>query len=298
MARRGSKVSPGARSSAPKSGRKSASMAAGGQSLEARGDVLSSGKGATDASQCQVADLAPDLLRRRWRIVMGRAPPRGLSRALMIRILVWQEEMPSVGDLDPRTRAILAKALDVEKGSRGVEASTGNALPAASGGTARPASKTTSLRPGPVLVREHGGPLHAVTVLPEGFSWRGETFASLSAVARAITGTNWNGHRFFGLARKKEKQSAEPDVPASKASNDTKQVGERARAVAAGSVAATLVVAAPATATATASASATATATATATVPPTAPAPVAAADAALLMRHPRRISVADRERVP
>ena len=36
-------------------------------------------------------------------------------------------------------------------------------------------------------------------VLEEGYAWGGKTFASLSAVAKAITGTNWNGQRFFGL---------------------------------------------------------------------------------------------------
>jgi hypothetical protein len=39
-------------------------------------------------------------------------------------------------------------------------------------------------------------------VLDKGFAWNGRTFASLSAVAKAITGTNWNGQRFFGLDRK------------------------------------------------------------------------------------------------
>ncbi len=58
------------------------------------------------------------------------------------------------------------------------------------------------LKPGAVLVREHGGGQHRVMVLEEGYAWNGKTFASLSAVAKAITGTNWNGQRFFGLDRK------------------------------------------------------------------------------------------------
>jgi hypothetical protein len=41
--------------------------------------------------------------------------------------------------------------------------------------------------------------LHAVTVAPDGFAWNGATYSSLSKVARAITGTRWNGPRFFGL---------------------------------------------------------------------------------------------------
>ena len=59
-----------------------------------------------------------------------------------------------------------------------------------------------ALRPGAILMREWQGRLEQVMVLEEGFAWQGRSFASLSAVAKAITGTSWNGHRFFGLAQK------------------------------------------------------------------------------------------------
>jgi len=49
------------------------------------------------------------------------------------------------------------------------------------------------------LVREWGGIEHTVTVMQDGFDWQGRRFKSLSATARAITGSNWNGYRFFGL---------------------------------------------------------------------------------------------------
>jgi hypothetical protein len=48
-------------------------------------------------------------------------------------------------------------------------------------------------------VREHEGELHRVTVVHDGFAWNEGTYRSLSEVARAITGTNWSGPRFFGL---------------------------------------------------------------------------------------------------
>ena len=54
-------------------------------------------------------------------------------------------------------------------------------------------------KPGTVLVREYQGERHTVTVVPSGFVWRETTYASLSTIARAITGTTWNGPRFFGL---------------------------------------------------------------------------------------------------
>ena len=57
------------------------------------------------------------------------------------------------------------------------------------------------------LVREWDGAEHTVTVMKDGFDWQGRRFKSLSAVARAITGTQWNGYRFFGLrqARRDER---------------------------------------------------------------------------------------------
>ena len=63
------------------------------------------------------------------------------------------------------------------------------------------------LKVGTVMVREHQGILQEVMVVPGGFSWREQTYASLSIVARAITGTSWNGPRFFGLLGRGE------DVP-------------------------------------------------------------------------------------
>ena len=53
--------------------------------------------------------------------------------------------------------------------------------------------------PGTRLVREWQGREHAVTVLTDGFEYLGRPYKSLSAVARAITGTRWSGPAFFGL---------------------------------------------------------------------------------------------------
>jgi hypothetical protein len=55
-----------------------------------------------------------------------------------------------------------------------------------------------------VLEREYGGAIHRVTVSEEGCSWNGRQFRSHSEVALAITGTKWNGPRFFGLRSEKK----------------------------------------------------------------------------------------------
>jgi hypothetical protein len=68
--------------------------------------------------------------------------------------------------------------------------------------------KRTELTPGTVLVREWDRRSQRVMVMPDGFAWNGQTFDSLSKVAFAITGTKWNGPRFFGLRDKEDRLDA------------------------------------------------------------------------------------------
>jgi hypothetical protein len=72
-------------------------------------------------------------------------------------------------------------------------------------GTTREGAK---LKAGAQLAREWNGKLERVMVLDKGFAWNGETYGSLSQVARAMTGTSWNGHRFFGLRTARSDRSA------------------------------------------------------------------------------------------
>jgi hypothetical protein len=72
------------------------------------------------------------------------------------------------------------------------------------------ASKTATSplpRTGTILVREWRGTTHQVAVVDDGFLWNGKTHGSLSSIARAITGTNWNGPRFFGMREVKDATS-------------------------------------------------------------------------------------------
>ena len=65
--------------------------------------------------------------------------------------------------------------------------------------------KRTELTPGTVLVREWDRQSQRVMVMADGFAWNGQTYDSLSKVAFAITGTRWNGPRFFGLRDKDDR---------------------------------------------------------------------------------------------
>jgi hypothetical protein len=121
-------------------------------------------------------------LRRRWRMVFGRAAPEQLPRSLLQRALAYRIQVDALGDLDRDTIRMLDR---LARGGRD--------------GAVIPLPELRGTKPGTLLVREWEGTLQRVMVLEQGFAWNGQTYESLSKVARAITGTNWNGPRFFGL---------------------------------------------------------------------------------------------------
>jgi hypothetical protein len=86
----------------------------------------------------------------------------------MARILMWREQVAELGDINTRARAILVEALEGKDDRIDVAVGRGNDLCA----TESPPRK--AIRTGTVLVREHGGVLHRVTAMPDGFEWRGD----------------------------------------------------------------------------------------------------------------------------
>lgn len=116
--------------------------------------------------------LGLEALRAEWRRRYG-PPPALRSVDLLRRNLAWRIQADAFGGLDAWTlKALLAK------------------------GPPRGAAESTT---GTRLAREWKGEKHEVEILAKGVSYRGETYASLSEVARTITGSRWNGPRFFGL---------------------------------------------------------------------------------------------------
>lgn len=74
---------------------------------------------------------------------------------------------------------------------------TKSKLDSISKGKTTSARKHSDLLPGTKICREHGGVMHQVEVLHDGFEYGGQKYKSLSAIARKITGTRWNGPKFF-----------------------------------------------------------------------------------------------------
>jgi hypothetical protein len=121
-------------------------------------------------------------LKQMWRELFDGEPP-GFSRNYLISRLAYRIQELAYGGLKPSTRTKLDALAD----------------------TLDPKVARKRVVNGPVvgtqLIREWRGIEHKVTVLADGFEWEGRRYKSLSAVARAITGTRWNGLTFFGVKR-------------------------------------------------------------------------------------------------
>jgi hypothetical protein len=118
-------------------------------------------------------DLDLEGLRAHWRRRFGEVP-KLRSPELLRLMLAWKIQASAWGGLDGSVRRRLRRT-GAEDGSQ------------------------LDLPVGSRLGREWQGVLEEVDVTSEGYVWRGQSYPSLSAVARAITGTRWNGPRFFGL---------------------------------------------------------------------------------------------------
>jgi hypothetical protein len=71
-------------------------------------------------------------------------------------------------------------------------------------GAGRGGDRLRRLKPGTEVIREYQGVRHTVVITEAGFQWQGQDYSSLTAIARTITGSNWNGPRFFGLREAQE----------------------------------------------------------------------------------------------
>lgn len=126
-------------------------------------------------------------LRMRWAGVFRKTGSAHLPRHLLLGILAYRLQADALGDLDGESMRLLkqigAGRTDVDPARLTSEFNV----------------RRTDLKPGTILTREWNGRPHRVMVVQAGFAWMGKTYDSLSKVAFAITGTKWNGPRFFGL---------------------------------------------------------------------------------------------------
>ena len=114
-----------------------------------------------------------------WREVFGRPPPKHISIGFMQRAIIFEQQCLSERRVSKQT---LRRLRAIAKG--GVQA----------------VNTATSLKPGTHLMREWNGRTYQVEVIEDGFVMDGNTYKSLSAIAKRITDARWSGPRFFGIS--------------------------------------------------------------------------------------------------
>ena len=139
----------------------------------------------TDALASELAALSEMdavALRSEWRRLYRSEPPKRLSRDLLELGVAWKLQERVLGGLRTATKRQLGELARTMAERSDL-----------------PVARTANLRPGARLIREWNGETHEVLVMEDGFQWNGRTWASLSVIAREMTGTRWSGPRFFGL---------------------------------------------------------------------------------------------------
>jgi len=124
-----------------------------------------------------------DQLREAWRGAFASDPPPAFSKDLFARAIAFDAQQKALGGLPSGSARLLRSLI-----KPGVE-------------------PPRQVKIGSVIVREHHGVVHQVLVVPGGFCWQGKTYDSLSTIAKKITGTSWNGPRFFGLRSRRDPQT-------------------------------------------------------------------------------------------
>ncbi len=132
----------------------------------------------------RLPDLSLAELRDRWKAVFGNPAPVSLRRKFLARAVAYQMQVQAYGGLSNMTKRRLREIADAVR--RGHPDAAGIAR---------------HIRPGTQMIRQWRDKTHSVTAIAGGFEWNGQTYKSLSAVAKDITGTNWNGYAFFGIKR-------------------------------------------------------------------------------------------------
>jgi len=127
-------------------------------------------------------------LKVEWDKLFGAEAPNN-SRSFLEQRLAYRIQELTFGGLSKPTRQLLDALADEVEG-RKVRKSV----------ISDPRNPVIGTR----LMREWNGTEHVITVLKDGFDWQGRKYKSLSAIARTITGTQWNGYRFFGLRERKD----------------------------------------------------------------------------------------------
>ena len=140
-------------------------------------------------------------LRARYAEVFGEQT-RSRHKDYLVKRIAWRLQSLAEGDLSERARRRAEElANDADLRMTPPRRTLKPEVQTVAVGTLRVSADKRLPMPGTVLTREYKGRTVVVTVLPDGFEYEGKVYRSLSAVARAVTGTHWNGYHFFQLGK-------------------------------------------------------------------------------------------------
>jgi hypothetical protein len=149
---------------------------------------------AVEAELDRLAVMPIVQLRLAWAKLFRKDPPKSFGPDLLRRSIAHRIQEKAYGGLSRPAQRLLDQAMKAF--------------------AAKPNGKIVlprRIKPGSVLVREWKGKSHRVTVLADGFAYDGDSYTNLSEIAVLITGTRWNGPRFFGLRSKTQDEPTAPD---------------------------------------------------------------------------------------
>lgn len=147
-----------------------------------------------NARLLEIGKMPRSKLAKLWKELYGTAPPQKARRDLLVRFVAYRLQEQILGGLSRETKnrlLQLARRIKRDPDANLVDA--------------------PRIKPGTCLVRDWRGRSHRILVLVNGYQYAGKKFASLSEIARSITGTRWSGPLFFGLKKAQRKEPSSGD---------------------------------------------------------------------------------------
>lgn len=130
--------------------------------------------------------LSTNELKGLWEKLFKSEAPEWLHRSYLIKYIAWHKKY---GSLDPQTQKKINKLVEKYEKTKEIILDS------------KQKTSVTIVSPGTKLIREFKGRKHEVTAIDKGFIYNKRTYKSLSAIANEITGTRWNGKKFFGVTK-------------------------------------------------------------------------------------------------
>jgi len=139
----------------------------------------------------QLQSLSREELIQKWKKLFKTNSPQHARKEFLIKHIVWELQAKKQGGYSAQTQKQLDKLADKLANNQEIKEEEIN----------KPCRQGLEIKAGTKLIREYKGEKHEVVALEKGFEYQSRQYKSLSAIAREITGTQWNGKLFFGVKK-------------------------------------------------------------------------------------------------